>query len=212
MLPILNDASQSATEAIDILPMLQSYTIDFTVAFVFGLSLGTNFMLDATARDEWLEAYVLSYPADCMFWLQECAALTKFVQYLGLGDWLLPKGHDAARKFLDDWTLERMRQAEYVFQCNGKSDGSFESGDFPILYDTVKAGFAKSAGLDDCFAPDAQQELELASECFNHIRKSIGIVTTKESCTDVQPLQSLPETPLVSNRTMTVPSSKLNAD
>ncbi|KAJ4147812.1 hypothetical protein LMH87_002315 [Akanthomyces muscarius] len=162
MLPILNDASQSATQAIDILPMLQSYTIDFTVAFVFGLSRGTNFMLDATARDEWLEAYVLSYPADCMFWLQECAALTRFVQYLGLGDWLLPKGHDAARKFLDDWTLERMRQAEYVFQCNGESGSSFESGDFPILYDTIKAGFAKSAGLDDCFAPDAQQELELA--------------------------------------------------
>lgn len=171
MLPIIKDAAQSATQAIDILPVLQSYTIDFTVAFVFGLSRGTNFMLDATARDEWLEAYVLSYPTDSMFWLQECASLTKFVQYLGLGDWLLPKGHDAARKFLDDWTLRRMRATEITLHDNGISDHEFESGDFPVLYDAVKSGLAKSAGLDECFTPDPQQELELASECFNHVRE-----------------------------------------
>ncbi|KAJ6789932.1 hypothetical protein PWT90_07560 [Aphanocladium album] len=181
LLPVLKATSMSGTQAIDILPLLQSYTIDFTAAFVFGLSRGTNFMLDEAERDEWLEAYVQSYPSDSMFWLQECASFTKAVQCLGLGDWLLPKGHGAARKFLDDWTLKKMRQAEDALYYNGNLEENFDRGNFPILYDTVKSGFARSAGLDDRFTPDAQQELELASECFDHIlaaRDTFGISFT----------------------------------
>lgn len=170
VLPVLKKTSQSATQAMDVLPILQSYALDFTVGFVFGLSQGTNFMLDAAARDKWLEAYALSYPEHHMFWLQECAALTKLAQRLGLGDWLLPKGHDAARTYLEDWALEKMREAENALQ-HGGSETDFSSGNFPILYDTVKSGLAKSAGLRDGFTPDGQQELELASECFEHVCK-----------------------------------------
>ncbi|OAA72201.1 Cytochrome P450 [Cordyceps fumosorosea ARSEF 2679] len=181
MLPLFQMTSQCATQAIDILPVLQSYTIDFTVAFVFGLSRGTNFMLNADARDEWLEAYTQSYPADSMFWLQECAAVTKFAQRLGLGGWLLPEGHEAARIFLDEWALGKMRQADYALSLNEGVESKFESGDFPILYDVVKAGLAKSADRDPCFTPDAQEELQLASECFDHIvaaRDTFGISFT----------------------------------
>lgn len=171
MMPVISRASKSAAESIDILPILQSYTIDFTAAFVFGLPRVTNFIMKKEARDEWLEAYIRSYPSDSMFWLQECPGLTKLIQKAGLADLVLPKGHEAARKWLDDWTLEKMRRAEDALYYNGYDEGKFTAGTFPILYGAVKSGLAKSCGQADNFTPDSKQELELASECFDHIRE-----------------------------------------
>lgn len=171
LLPLMQQVSQSRAKTIDILPILQSYTIDFTAAFVFGLSRGTNFMMDATARDIWLEAYIQSYPSDSMFWLQECPRVTKWLRAVGLGGLVLPPGHDAARQTLDDWTVEKLRLAENALYFNGNNQDTFEPGQFPTLYSTVKSGLAKSCGLDESFTPDSKQELELASECFDHVRK-----------------------------------------
>lgn len=56
LLPVLDEAARSDT-AMEVLAFSKALGMDFTSAYLFGLSNGTDFVRDKAGRDQWLEMY-----------------------------------------------------------------------------------------------------------------------------------------------------------
>ncbi|KAK3939384.1 cytochrome P450 [Diplogelasinospora grovesii] len=170
MLPLFTQSSNPA--GLDLVPVLQSYALDFMSSFMFGLSRGLNFIRDEKAREYWFEEYNRAYPAKDMFWLLEVyPACTRFLCRLGFP--LLPKGHDEAHDMFEKWALGKIQESEQALNVQLQEKNDTSPGELPILYNAVRTGIAKDAGIRDTemgeFTPDHKQLCELASECYDHL-------------------------------------------
>lgn len=181
LLPLLFQAAATEQGSVDILPVLQSYALDFMSSFMFGLSGGTNFLQDKCARRHWFDLYIRSYPAGSMFWLLEQPFLTRLLCAVGVP--LLPEGHFEAKQEFEAWALDKVKESEKTLVKSEEAGISLSHGEFPILYSAVRSGIAKDLGIDAGFTPDSSQQLELASECFDHLgeRESLRVADERES-------------------------------
>lgn len=170
ILPVLTQASASAHANVNILPLFQSFALDFMSTFAFGISRGFDFIRDEKARWQWIDQFNLSYPPESGFWMKEYPILVKWLPMFGVP--LVPRGHFNARKACEAWAIAKVEECEAVIQGAGgdlQGASSLPAGEFPILYSYVRESFVKLAEPAKSFKPDRESVLELASECFDHL-------------------------------------------
>lgn len=168
--PLLADLASSKEGTASIMPLAQSFALDYVSAFAFGLSLGHNFLKDRLAYDQWFALNNDCYPGGFLgYLLKEHPRLVEFARRLGVP--ILSKTYVNARRELETWALRRVDAAEDLLQS--RMQGSEPApGDLPVLYDAVRTAMAQQSGVKDAdFVPSATQRLELASECLDHISK-----------------------------------------
>lgn len=172
MLPVLTQTSAMAHSSVNILPLFQSFALDFMSTFAFGISRGFNFIRDEEARWWWIDRFNMSYPPESGFWMREYPMLVKWLPLVGVP--IVPKGHFEARKACEAWAIAKVEECEAALQHAGgdlQSASSLPPGEFPVLYTYVRESFAKTADTEKVFRPGHDEILELASECFDHICK-----------------------------------------
>ena len=67
LLPLLGKAA-AEDQPLDVLELNFSSTMDFIMAYIFGLQNGTNFLQDITGRKHWLGVYQSRRPCKLIFW------------------------------------------------------------------------------------------------------------------------------------------------
>ncbi|RYP90234.1 hypothetical protein DL770_003655 [Monosporascus sp. CRB-9-2] len=167
--PLLARIAGSPLGATDVMPLAQSYVLDFVSAFGFGLPLGLDFLSDSAAHKRWLDLYNLSFPGGTTgFWLKEHPWLTRLLCSLGVP--MIPDGYAKSRRELENWAIEKVDAAEKLLQWH-REKNSMAAGELPVLYDAVRSGMAQADGFSGIgnFTPSPAQRLELASECLDHI-------------------------------------------
>ncbi|KAF4880085.1 Tryprostatin B 6-hydroxylase [Colletotrichum siamense] len=169
--PLLADLASSKEGTASIMPLAQSFALDYVSAFAFGLSLGHSFLKDRLAYDQWFALNNDCYPGGFLgYLLKEHPRLVEFARRLGVP--ILSKTYVNARRELETWALRRVDAAEDLLQS--RMQGSEPTpGDLPVLYDAVRTAMAQQSGVENAdFVPSATQRLELASECLDHITSS----------------------------------------
>ncbi|KAL9099682.1 MAG: hypothetical protein Q9163_004856 [Psora crenata] len=153
---------------IDVLRLNMAYGLDFVSAFIFGIPQGTNFLQDLQARDHWLSGYLKSHPNEHMFWLLEMHGLRRWARVFGVK--LVPDWIWEARRNLDQWALRMVDNTEEAIGM--KSVNDTPDGEFPVVYNQLKLALAQERhmkGIDLTLGPPAEERLQLASECLDHI-------------------------------------------
>jgi hypothetical protein len=107
-------------KAMDVLPLSQSYVLDFVSAFAFGLSLGNNLLTDKAALQHYIDLYNDSFPGGAAgFWLKGHPRITRLLCSLGVP--MIPKTYFRARCELEAWTMEKVHAAETLLHlCRDK--------------------------------------------------------------------------------------------
>ncbi|KAL9612053.1 MAG: hypothetical protein Q9167_003345 [Letrouitia subvulpina] len=179
MLPHFLSSARTKTP-IDVLALNMAYGLDFVSAFTFGTAQGTNFILDVHARNYWFGIYLKAFPSDYMFWLLYMPGLRKWARRIGViigPDWI-----DEARRNLEHWTLQIVDNTEQALRK--RPLGDMPDGDVPIVYNQLKLAHAKeryAKGVDPTLSPPAEERLQIASECLDHLiatRDVFGIAYT----------------------------------
>lgn len=106
LLPLLEEAANNK-QPLDVLELNFSSTMDFIIAFIFGLQNGTNFIQDIPTRQEWLSIYQSRRPF--RFWAGELPGVVSFFKKLGIH--ITPAWVSEASKWLEDWTMEKCKAA-----------------------------------------------------------------------------------------------------
>lgn len=168
--PFLALKSSSPEGIIDLMPLAQSYVLDYVSAFSFGLPLSLHLTSNIAAHRHWTGLYNTGFPSGMVgFWLQEYPRITMLLSKMGVP--ILSSAYHEARRALETWALQKVEAAEDMLQRYDKEKG-LAAGTLPVLYNAVRAGMAKADGLsDEIFSPSPSQRLELASECLDHIGK-----------------------------------------
>ncbi|UNI23078.1 Unspecific monooxygenase [Purpureocillium takamizusanense] len=173
MLPVLTRASAShdSCRGLNVLPLFQSFALDFMSSFAFGVSRSFDFIRDEHARWRWINQFNLSYPPESAFWMKEYPLLVKLLPAVGIA--MVPSGHSNARKACEDWALDKVEECEAVVQRAGgdlRSAMSLPPGELPVLYSHVRSGLARRrAGSEKGFVPDQNDKRELASTMFTYM-------------------------------------------
>lgn len=171
LFPVLDNIAASPKGAANVLPIAQSMNLDCTSAFVFGIPLSLDFIINEKARKEWLDLFAIAFPTDqSSFWLREHPRLTKYLCMLGVP--LVSKDLAPARREFEAWALPKVDGAEEVLKMRDKGQ-AMEAGQLPILYDAVRTDLENSQmGAEKAgFTMTEAQRRELASECLDHIGK-----------------------------------------
>ncbi|KAK5998680.1 Cytochrome P450 monooxygenase aneF-like protein [Cladobotryum mycophilum] len=167
LLPIINHVASNGQGTMDIVPILQSFGLDYASAFVFGLSRGTRFMEDEGARNEWLERYNVWFDPDALYWRLEHPLLTKFLRAIGAP--IVPRGWDKASREFEEWSTAKVKASEAAIRKSEEAGVPLPDGELPIIVDAIRASMAQEAGIDRGFIPSLNQENELAGECLDQI-------------------------------------------
>jgi hypothetical protein len=171
--PLLARIAGSAAGTVDVIPLSQSYVLDFVSAFGFGLPLGLDLLSDTLAHKNWLNLYNLSFPGGTAgFFLKEYPQVIRLLCLLGLP--VTPESYAKSRRELESWALGKVDAAEGLL-LGRREEKPLAAGELPVLYSAVRTGMAQANGVDGTgndFTPSPTQRLELASECLDHISKS----------------------------------------
>ena len=106
LLPLLEEASIKR-QPLDVLELNFSSTMDFIIAFIFGLQNSTNFLQDIPSRKHWLSIYQSRRPY--RFWAGELPGVLSFLKKLGIH--IVPAWVADASRELERWTLEKCTAA-----------------------------------------------------------------------------------------------------
>ncbi|XPS69800.1 Unspecific monooxygenase [Ascochyta lentis] len=169
VLPVLDGIAISSKGATNILPIAQSMTLDCNSAFAFGIPLSLDFIVNASARKEWLDLFATAFPTDqASFWLREHPRLTKYMCMAGIP--LVSKDMASARRKFEAWALPKVDAAEEVIKMRDMGQ-AVDTGQLPVLYDAIRTDLANSQmGAEKSqFTMTEAQRRELASECLDHI-------------------------------------------
>jgi hypothetical protein len=165
LVPLLWRTSETQSGSIDVLPLMFAYSLDFVSAFSFGLAEGHNLIENAEARSYWIGLFVGMFPSDSLNLLLEYPWITETLYKLGVP--VVPSSFHEVKKRSEDWSTDMVIRAELRLQRSLASGKPFTSGDFPLLYEAVRAGIAQDNGCGKDFSPNHEQQMELASECFD---------------------------------------------
>lgn len=167
--PLLANVASSKEVTASIMPLAQSFVLDFVSAFAFGLSLGHNFLTDRPAYEKWFALNNDCYPDGILgYFLKEHPRLVEFVRWLGVP--VVSERYINARRELETWALQRVDAAEDLLRQSRGQGSEPAPGDLPVLYDAIRTAMAKQSGVQKGdFVPSPTQRLELASECLDHI-------------------------------------------
>lgn len=150
---------------VDIYSMYMATSMDFIVAYVFGLRHGTNILKMKNYREHLLEMYKARN--DYAFFDQEMPWLTEICRKVGIP--LCPKFVDDANDELHDWIKELCRGKEA--DTKGTSEAA---GETSVVWDVVVNGLKKeekTKGATSVLYSTAlsNKELSIMSELFDHV-------------------------------------------
>ena len=172
LLPLI-DSLAKKQEAVDVLELNFSSTMDFINAFIFGLGNGSNFLQDAKGRGQWLRTYQSRRPF--RFWDGELPLAKTISKKLGFP--IVPPRVGGATEVIQGWTLDRCMAATTWTQSISERP-SEEMRTPAIVYDQLTAAVG-AADADDPFL--GPPELQVASELLDHLaagHETSGITLT----------------------------------
>lgn len=213
LLPLLNSASIKK-EPIEVLELNFSSTMDFIIAFIFGLQNCSDFLLDTESRKRWLDVYSSRRPY--RFWAGEAKGFHNFFRKLGI--YIVPKLVDEATSELEDWTLEKCKAAQKALKDPPSRSPSQQT--YPVVYAQLANAFPPNPSLKG-----DQPDLRIATELLDHLaagHETSGITLTylmhelclhpdlqrqlREECLTLNPPLIYP--PKNGNKNAELPSSK----
>ncbi|KAL2040814.1 hypothetical protein N7G274_006272 [Stereocaulon virgatum] len=182
LLPLLQDVATKG-QSLDVHDLNHSSTMDFIIAFIFGLQTSTNFIQDVKTRKEWISIYQSRRPF--RFWAAELPGVVCFFKRLGIN--IIPAWVSNANRWLEDWTLEKCDAAAasvYEFE-DPFSAGKEKLDTLPTTPTrTTPIVFCQ---LADCLKPNPAyrsphpMRLSIATELHDHLaagHETSGITLT----------------------------------
>ena len=208
LLPLLEKLSAN-DEPVDVLDLNFASTMDFIMAYIFGLANGSNFMEDTKSRQDWLRIYSSRRPF--RFWDGELPTLKASSKKLGFP--IVPLWVASASRELEAWTMRHCKSAESS-EADLKSDSEKDRLDTPPivhrqLYDSIHADSVDSSH---------PKELQVATELHDHLaagHETSGITLTYlfYELSQHPPLQAALRTEFLTlSPTLKYPSSDSNPD
>ena len=173
LLPLLDDAAIKR-EPLDVLELNFSSTMDFIIAFIFGLQNGTNFIQNKGERQEWLGVYQSRRPF--RFWAGELPGVVAFFKKLGIN--IVPQWVDAASKKLEDWTMSKCEAAATSTDDSATSQSSSSPWTEPVVYNQLTKSLQASTGQKPWLHP---LPTSTATELHDHLaagHETSGITLT----------------------------------
>ena len=147
LLPLLEEASMKR-QPLEVLELNFSSTMDFIIAFIFGLQNGTNFLQEIPSRQHWLSVYQSRRPY--RFWAGELPGVVTFFKKFGIH--IVPAWIDHANRELEDWTLEKCNLAASSISPNSKESSNTippsSTATEPIVYAQLHTPLALSRPFD----------------------------------------------------------------
>ncbi|KAL9103110.1 MAG: hypothetical protein Q9163_001821 [Psora crenata] len=172
LLPLI-DSLPKKQEAIDVLELNFSSTMDFVSAFIFGLGNGSNFLQQSETRRHWLRTFQSRRPFS--FWDSELPLVKTISNKLGFP--IVPPWVQEATNFIQDWTLERCRaSSNWTQMISQESTGQVRTP--AVVFDQLTAAVKANTADDPSLGPP---ELQVASELLDHLvagHETSGITLT----------------------------------
>lgn len=153
-MPLLKGASESG-DAVEVLELFYSYSMDSFTAWQFGNSLGSNLIGDQKERRLYLDGFFAAAPYT--FWQYEFPSLNTLFKAIGL----IPKKVDSGFHDLERWNLEKCDKAQELL-AQGEDMLSLE--DKPV----VMTQALKAMSNIDSKPKAYPQRIEVASDMFAH--------------------------------------------
>ena len=180
-LPLIAKAAASK-ESVEVLELNFSSTMDFIIAFIFGLQNGSNFVQDIEARKHWLGVY--QSRRAYRFWNAEVPGFVSFMRKFGIN--FAPKWVDAATKEIEDWTFEKCRAAQISLyspeiEKETLKDGAPRVDTTPVVYSQLAASLQPLPQSPCSKAPLPSPSLSIATEVHDHLaagHETSGITLT----------------------------------
>ncbi|PPJ50712.1 hypothetical protein CBER1_07694 [Cercospora berteroae] len=166
-------------QGIEFYDIFCAVTMDFVAGYIFGLKNGTKLL-----REEKEEGIQLFHDFKARqkytFWSQECAALTRFLEKVGLKWLVVPSWVGEANVGLEDWLMglvENARETRKVMDRDGLDKVAVE--DVPTVYAQLEKALVKEKMKEDEARGVVEKEkkyedvvgelkLDIASELLDH--------------------------------------------
>ncbi|KAI2883418.1 hypothetical protein CBS76997_6802 [Aspergillus niger] len=186
-------------QPLDIYPIYKATAMDLTTSYFFGLSAGTQFVIDPTAAARWQELYLDDQHPVSLFWLQELPDLTAWLAKLGIS--VVPQARHLAHDQIAAWCLNMSDGAEKML-AKKAGGSSLPPGHLPVVYErlrqsTEKEGMSTTPSItqnpvisDDVSdsiggnvaytlrKPRSPQQLQVTSELLDQLIANNGTVAT----------------------------------
>ncbi|KJY01837.1 cytochrome p450 monooxygenase like protein [Zymoseptoria brevis] len=167
----LDEAARKG-EQVEMYELFAAAMMDFVTGYVFGLRQGTDFLREEARARECLKGF--KERQRFTFWAQECAKLMRWVGWMGLRTWFVPKWVDESNADSEKWVLEMCDRAEEVVQRQEAGVEKTELEDTPTVYAQLREGFLKECRKDakDNLSTASilqSSRLDLASELLDHV-------------------------------------------
>ncbi len=182
LLPSVHSEGRSAT--FDVLELFHAVGMDFTSAYLFGLSNGTNLSQEVKARKHLLSLYQGLRPS--VFWIAELPILTASLARLGFP--IIPKAVVAGKEELEAWCLRMCDAAEESLKQNSSRPKPADEENpvqGPVVYKHLKSGMETEASKSLPSAsslPLPDQRLSLASEMMDVSRQEPASPCPENMC------------------------------
>ncbi|EMT72228.1 cytochrome P450 [Fusarium oxysporum II5] len=166
LVPFLQ-AKVDAQQPVEILKLSYAYSMDSFMTYQFGVSEGSNAILDESFLNWYLDNFFA--PRPWAFWIIEQPNIAKFLSYFGIR--LVPKKAADATNALEAWHLEVCDRSEKALQNSNDGD-ELEASDYPIVYSTVRSKHRELDAKSGYNAKEKQvypRRLELASEMCDNV-------------------------------------------
>jgi len=173
LLPLLNEAATHKTP-LDVLELNFASTMDFIMAFTFGLQNSTNFIQNIDERQHWLAVYQSRRPY--RFWAGELPDVVSFFERLGIN--IVPKWVDAASKEIEDWTLAKCKDASLSNKSLKPGSSNTQPWTEPVVYNQLSASLQTLTHKESWPHP---HDLSIATELLDHLaagHETSGITLT----------------------------------
>lgn len=154
LLPLLARAADRG-EAVEVLELFYSYSMDSFVAWQFGNKVASNMIEDEQERRLYLDGFFAAAPYT--FWQYEFPRLNHWLKLIGL----VPKKVDTGFHEIEEWNLKKCDEAQKLIALEGDK---LADEDKPVVMSlALKA-------MSDPHAKPSQypQRLEIASDMFAH--------------------------------------------
>lgn len=160
LLPMLAKRAETG-ETVDVFKLSYAHSMDSSMAFQFGLKLGSNFLLELEQREWYMGAFFAR--RKWYFWYNHFPVLIE--RLLRVGFHFVPKWITVASNQVAYWILQKCDQAEEILA----NEETLALGNEPTTYAQERAALRKlSHDSDGSAAKDYPYRWELASEMFDH--------------------------------------------
>ncbi|TVY70395.1 Cytochrome P450 3A12 [Fusarium oxysporum f. sp. cubense] len=154
LLPLFSRAADR-NEALEVLELFYSYSMDSFVTWQFGCKLSSNLIEDEQERRLYLDGFFAAAPYT--FWQYEFPTLNTLFKKIGL----IPKKVDSGFHDIEQWNLEKCDKAQKLI---AEGEENLDDSDKPVVM-----SLALKAMSDPASKPaQYPRRLEIASDMFAH--------------------------------------------